>query len=153
IADVDDPTSGWIRFPIRNLEPGPHTFTVKAWDVFNNSATATLDFIVTDGHHLVIESFGNYPNPFRDNTTLFFTHNRSGDDLRAELYIQDVAGAVIKTFQFDLPDSDYRTDLVELSGTDFQKKAASGLYIARLIVRSLTNGSKNERVTKLFLVK
>lgn len=151
IADVDDPTSGWLRFPVKDLEPGRHTFTVKAWDLFNNAAAATVDFIVTDGERIVIESFGNYPNPFDALTTLFFTHNRSGDHLQAELSIHDMAGGLIRTFEFDLPDSGYRTELVELSGDDISKKAAPGIYIARLIVRSLTNGSKNEQVTKLFL--
>ena len=55
-----------------DLIPGKHKMIIKAWDVFNNSAEASIDFIVTDGEALVIESFGNYPNPFSNRTTLFF---------------------------------------------------------------------------------
>lgn len=153
IANVDDPTSGWIRYPIKGLAPGRHTLTVKAWDVFNNSAEASIEFIVTGSENLVIESFGNYPNPFRESTTLFFTHNRSGDDLQAQVFIQTLAGETVKSGEMMIPASDYRVNLLELSNTDgFDKKLSAGLYLARIIVRSLTNGSKNEQVTKLIVL-
>ena len=45
VADVDDPTSGSLVYPVRSLTPGRHSITVKAWDVFNNGAEATIDFI------------------------------------------------------------------------------------------------------------
>lgn len=151
VADLDDPTSGWVRFPVRGLSPGRHTFTVKVWDVFNNASAGKVNFIVTDGKELVIERFGNYPNPFSASTTLFFTHNRSGDHLQAEVHILDITGTVVQQYFSDLPNSGYYTVLAELSGEDFSKKAAPGIYVARLIVRSLTNGSKSEQVTKLFV--
>jgi len=34
---------------------------------------------------------------------------------------------------------------------DFWKNLKAGLYLARLVVRSVTNGSKNEQVTKLII--
>ena len=153
VANTDDPTSGWIKYPILDLAPGRHTLKVKTWDLFNNTAEATIDFIVTDGEALVIESFGNYPNPFHESTTVFFTHNRSGDDLQAQLYIQSITGEVIKSLDFTIPASDYKVDLMNLNPPDdFDKKLSAGLYLARLVVRSLTNGSKNEQVTKLIVL-
>lgn len=151
-ADLNTYKRGWVDYPLRNLTPGKHTITVKAWDTHNNPAQATVDFIV-GGEDLVIEIFGNYPNPFRDKTTLFFQHNRSGDDLQAQLFIYDMAGQQLKAYEFTVPESPYQVDLVEMDGlNDFGKKLPAGLYFARLAVRSLTNGSRNEKVTKLVAV-
>lgn len=152
VANEDDPTSGWLVYPVRSLPAGKHTITVKAWDVFNNGAEALIDFIVTDGQGLVIETFGNYPNPFSQNTTLFFTHNRSGDDLQAQVFIQKATGELVSNYQIELPESGYHVNIMELDVFGNDKKLSPGLYLARLIVRSLTNGSKNEQVTKLIIL-
>ena len=37
IADVDSYQSGSLSYPFRNLEPGLHTLSLKAWDVYNLS--------------------------------------------------------------------------------------------------------------------
>ncbi len=152
-SETDDFTAGWVYFPLEELTPGRHSITVKAWDTHNNPAQARIEFIVTDGNILVIETFANKPNPFEENTTLFFTHNRSGDDLQAILYVYSAAGLELKMFEFDIPGSPYQVDLHEINRlTDFGKKLSPGVYLARLAVRSLSNGSKSERVTKLIVV-
>ena len=121
--------------------------------MFNNTSKHTIEFTVTDGRNIVIETLGNYPNPFRDRSSFFFTHNRSGDDLQARLVIQRATGELIKSIDFTMPDSPYHVDLIEVNSGDFYgKKLPAGLYVARLIVRSLTNGSKYEQVTKLIIL-
>lgn len=151
-ADLDDFTRGTISFPLTNIAPGKHTIVVKAWDVYNNPVQASVDFTVTDGTNLTIESFGNYPNPFKTSTTLFFTHNRSGDDLQASLVLYDFTGRIIETREINIPQSGYQVELGSISwATDGEKKQPTGLYFARLTVRSLTNGSKNEQVAKLIM--
>lgn len=152
-AATDDHTTGWVHFPLTGLAPGRHRITVLAWDVFNNPAQATVDFIVSDGESIVIDDFSNYPNPFEDETNVYFTHNRPGDDLQAILYLITPAGQVIKTYEFDIPESAYRVDLLKIDAyADFGKNLPGGVYLARLAVRSVTNGSKSERVTKLIVV-
>ncbi|MEJ7645141.1 MAG: type IX secretion system sortase PorU [Chryseolinea sp.] len=152
-SQTDDFSRGWIHFPLEELVPGRHSITVKAWDTYNNPAQSTIEFLVTDGQVLLIESFGNAPNPFENETTIFFTHNRSGDDLQAILYLYSATGLELKTYQFDIPDSPYQVDLHEMNGfNDFGKKLPPGVYLARVAVRSLSNGSKSERVTKLIVV-
>jgi hypothetical protein len=151
-SEINDFTRGRIDFPLKNLAPGRHNLTLKAWDTFNNQGEATISFIVSDGSEIVIESFGNYPNPFNLETTLFFTHNRSGDDLEAYLSIYDVAGKELKTKQFSITASQYQVDLLKINAeNDFGENLKAGLYLARLVVRSLSNGSKSEQVTKLII--
>lgn len=153
ISDRDTHQRGSIRFPLLGLSPGPHTVTVKAWDVHNNPSTASLSFLVTDGQEIVIEAFGNYPNPFDESSTFFFTHNRSGDDLRAQLFIVNLAGKLIKSAEIPIANSGYHINLIEFNAFEESgEKLPPGLYLARLIVRSMSNGSKNEKVTKLIIL-
>lgn len=153
IGDIDTYKSGTIRFPILGLTPGPHTLTVRARDVHNNQSVASISFIVTNGEGLVIEEFGNFPNPFSDNTTFFFTHSHSGDDLKAQLFIFNHAGQLIRSAEISVPKSEYHVNLLELNTwEDSGKKLPPGLYLARVIVRSMTDGSKNEKVTKLIVL-
>ena len=152
IADINDYTRGTVTFPLKNLKAGRHTLTLKAWDTYNNPAQATIEFLVTETENLVIESFGNYPNPFQTSTKVTFTHNRSGDHLEGTLILYDVTGHILHSYQFSVPSSSYQVDLLELTqGVNFPKNQSGGLYFARLSVRSVTNGSKNEQVTKLIL--
>jgi hypothetical protein len=152
-SEKDDFTVGWIEYPLIDLSPGPHSLTVKAWDTYGNPAEATIQFIVTDGSALVIETLANFPNPFDSETSIYFTHNRSGDDLEGQLFLYSVAGQVLKTYDFEIPDTPYYVDLLQIHDlNDFGKKLPGGVYLARLAVRSLTNGAKSERVTKLIVL-
>src|SRR5690625_3936111 len=63
-AEEDDYTQGKVSYNMHDLEKGPHTLTFKAWDVYNNSSTAELQFVVTEEDNLKIEKVLNYPNPF-----------------------------------------------------------------------------------------
>jgi hypothetical protein len=151
-ADIDDYTWGTIRFNLNNLQPGKHTLNLRAWDTHNNPGQAKIDFYVTNGPALVIENFANYPNPFNTATNIFFTHNQSGSNLDAALAIYDYTGALLKSYDFQISESTYQVNLVELiRDGDFDKILKPGLYLARLVVRSLADGSKNERVTKLII--
>jgi hypothetical protein len=153
IAESNDFTKGWINYPLNNLSPGAHTITIKAWDTSNNGNETTVQFWVTDGEEIVIEQFGNYPNPLDDQTTFFFTHNRSGDELEIELHLFAVTGQQLKTYEMTEISSSYQVNFPKLDCVaEFGKKLPPGLYLARLGVRSLSNGSKCERVTKLIVV-
>lgn len=152
MADINTHTRGTVIFPLEDLSPGKHTLTLKAWDTYNNPAQATIEFTVTKSEDLVIHSFGNYPNPFQTSTKVTFTHNRSGDDLAGTLTLYDMTGRIIQTYDFNVPDSSYEVQLPDLvPGVNLPKNQGGGLYFARLSLRSLTNGSKNEQVTKLIL--
>ena len=50
-------------YPFSDLEEGPHTLELKAWDVHNNSAKATLDFVVVSRFEVFLDGLVNYPNP------------------------------------------------------------------------------------------
>jgi hypothetical protein len=145
--------NGSLSYPLDGLEKGKHILTLSASDSYNNRALASIDFVVTDGTDIQIEEFINYPNPFYENTILEFTHSRPGEDLEAILSIYDLTGKIILNQQFEVFASQYRVTLSEWDGkaTD-GSKLARGVYVGKLSVRSLLDGSKNEQITKLIIL-
>lgn len=151
-ADTDDYKQGTIDFKLNDLKPGKHTIALSAWDTYNNPTQTKIDFTVSDGSGLVIEEFANYPNPFNQSTQLYFTHNQAGATLEASLILYDHTGRIVSTFDFSIPESTYQVNLIKLTrDDDLVKNLKAGLYLARLMVRSLADSSKNERLTKLII--
>jgi hypothetical protein len=153
IADENTYGKGWVSYPLYGLDPGKHSFTVKAWDTSNNPGQTRVDFVVSEQGSFEIESFGNFPNPFLSTTTLFFTHNRSGDDLEAQITILSATGLEVQNLSVLKLSSPYEVEIpIEDPETTSGKKLPPGVYFARLSVRSVTDGSKSERVAKLIVV-
>jgi hypothetical protein len=153
IADKDDFKSGSLTFPIDTLKKGSHTLSLTASDNYNNIGTSSIDFIVSDGNGIVIEQLINYPNPVFSKTNFQFTHSRPGEDLEASLVIYNLAGQVVLSQDYAIPESQYEVTLPEwnVEGSD-GIKLSHGLYIARLYVRSLVDGSNNEKNAKFILM-
>ncbi|KAA2245572.1 type IX secretion system sortase PorU [Chitinophaga agrisoli] len=134
-AALDDYRKGSIRFPFYNLAEGPHTLYIKAWDTYNNSSTATLQFVVTGSSTLDIPEVGNYPNPFHDQTRFFFTHNQQGEELQVTLQVFTVTGQLVKTKQETIKASGNRYDGMLWDGAAGSgAKVPPGIYIYRLTV-------------------
>jgi hypothetical protein len=153
ISGKDNYRNGTIIFPMDGLVPGKHSLEVRAWDVYNNPASAVIEFVVTRDDGLMIESLANYPNPFSDLTTIEFTHNRTGEDLEAFLEIYNPNGQRMKTSTYQVPSSQFRVTLDEWDGTNtFGTKLNNGIYLLRLTVRSLVDGSKNGLITKVIIL-
>lgn len=152
LADKNTYQKGIVRYPLIGLEKGNHQINVTASDSYGNNTTSSLRFNVIEGDHLFIEQFGNYPNPFSDNTSLVFTQSRPGEDLEADLSIYNLAGQVVLNQQFSIPYSQYKVTLTEWDGTQNGTKLYRGIYLAKLSVRSLSDGSKNEKIAKLILL-
>jgi len=153
MANVDTDKSGMILFPLDGLERGNHTITLTVSDSHNNSTTISVPFVVTDGSQIEIEQFMNYPNPFEGSTTLEFTHTRPGEDLEVWVSIVDLAGSKILEKHFEVLSSQYRVTLAEWDGRSASgTKLGRGIYVGKLSVRSLLDGSKNEQFTKLIVL-
>ncbi|HNR74018.1 MAG TPA: type IX secretion system sortase PorU [Cyclobacteriaceae bacterium] len=150
---ADSYQKGMLTYPLDGLEKGKHTLTLTASDTHNNTNTATVPFVVTDGTRIEIEEFLNYPNPFEQNTTLEFTHTRPGEDLEVFVSIIDMAGNKILEQHFEVLASQYRVTLTDWDGRSASgTKLGRGIYVGKLSVRSLLDGSKNEQFTKLIVL-
>ena len=100
-SNVDDYQNGKVSYPFRDLEPGLHTLSLKAWDVYNNSSTAEIQFVVHDKDRRISNSTNvlNYPNPLCDYTEFWFNHN-SSDVLDVSVQIFTVSGKLVRTIEW-----------------------------------------------------
>ncbi len=153
IASKDDFTRGMLVFPLESLSPGKHRIQLVARDVFNNTATAAVDFVVPQDQGLVIGKLLNYPNPFSNTTTIQFEHNRPGEDIVVSMAIVDITGQVVNTMNLEVFSSQFLVTLPEWDGTNsFGAKLNNGIYLLRLSVRSQVDGSKNEQLSKIIIL-
>nr|WP_321230806.1 type IX secretion system sortase PorU [uncultured Psychroserpens sp.] len=156
-ASVDDYTNGKLSYPFRDLEPGLHTLTFKAWDVYNNASSAQIEFNVRDkDEELVITNVLNYPNPFIDYTEFWFNHN-SSDVLDVSVQIFTVSGKIVRTLNGQTSGggkitSSLSKDIVWDGRDDFGDKIGKGVYVYKLKVRSNSLNKQVEKIEKLVIL-
>ena len=156
-TELDNYQKGIVSFPFRDLAPGLHTLTIKAWDVYNNSSTAEIQFIVYDkDQELVINNVLNYPNPFVNYTEFWFNHN-SSDPLDVSIQIFTVSGKLVRTLNGQtsgglITNSSLSRDIVWDGRDDFGDKIGKGVYIYKLTVRSPLLNKKVEKIEKLVIL-
>ena len=156
-TEVDDYQKGVVSFPFRNLAPGLHTLTLKAWDVYNNSSIAEIQFIVFDkDESLVINNVLNYPNPFVNYTEFWFNHNSSAP-LNVSVQVFSVSGKLVRTLNGQttgggVSTSSLSRDIVWDGRDDFGDKIGKGVYIYKLTVQSDLLNKKVEKIEKLVIL-
>lgn len=151
-SDANNYQRGKVNYPIDNLKPGGHQLTLRATDTFGNSSFTSISFYVSDQSGIQIEQLINYPNPVTTYTTFHFKHNRSGEDLEAMVIIYDMMGQPMVSSTYQINGSSYQVDLPEWDTTAASgTKLSGGLYLLKLSVRSLLDGSKNEKITKVII--
>ncbi len=134
-AQQNDFTHGEVRYPMANLSEGKHTLTFKAWDVYNNSNSATTEFYVVNDVNLSVNHLLNYPNPFFNTTTFHFDHNKAGQQLNVQIQIINVSGQVVKNLQTNFEQAPSHFEHLTWDGRDdYGDKIGRGVYIYRLRV-------------------
>jgi hypothetical protein len=156
-ANVDDYTNGVVSYAFRDLEPGPHTLTLKAWDVYNNSSIAEIQFVVYDkDEELVINNVLNYPNPFVNYTEFWFNHN-SAEPLDISVQIFTISGKLVRTLNGQTSGgskskSTLSKDIIWDGRDDFGEKIGKGTYVYKLKVRSNRLNKQVEKIQKLVIL-
>lgn len=156
-TEVDDYKKGVLSYPFRDLEPGLHTLTLKVWDVYNNSSTSEIQFIVYDeDEELVINNVLNYPNPFINYTEFWFNHN-SSVSLDVSIQIFTVSGKLIRTLNGQtssgtITTSSLSRDIIWDGRDDYGDKIGKGVYVYKLKVFSPLLGKKVEKIEKLVIL-
>ncbi len=152
-ADIDDFRKGTVDYKLFNLSAGNHTAKLKTWDIYNNSAQKSIEFVVMENNELIIRHLLNYPNPFTTNTKFFFEHNKPGIDLDILLQIYTVSGKVVKNIHIQMNTEGFRSDPIAWNGLDdYGKPVARGVYIYSLKIRT-PNGKIAQQTEKLLILK
>ena len=150
---LDDFTSGTLRFPLRNLAPGLHTITFKAWDVYNNLITAEIQFVVVGDETITLTNVLNYPNPFVNYTEFWFTHNRPFEPLDVQVQVMTITGKVVWTKNQIIATEGFLSKEITWDGKDdFGDKIGKGVYIYKLTVKSSLTDKMTEKFEKLVIL-
>ncbi len=137
VYEKDSYRSGTVRYPYNDLPPGDQVVKVKVWDIFNNSAIATLHFKVVESLEMFLDEVYNYPNPFIDYTYFNIEHNRPGHDLEIVVRIYDMKGNLVTVVEDSQYASGNRLNPIYWSGNGRGGATIEGgLYVYRVLVRT-----------------
>ena len=151
---LNDFTNGKVNYKLRDLEVGPHTLKIKAWDTYNNSSELTLNFVVVSDTVLKLENVLNYPNPFVNYTEFWFNHNKPNENLEVQVQIFTVSGKLIKTINQNIPNAETLVRSIIWNGLDdFGNKIGKGVYIYKLKVKSKESNLVSEKYEKLVILQ
>ena len=143
--DIDDYRSGSVTIPIENIPVGKHTFTVKAWDMNDNSSAKTIELYVIDN---ILYKVANYPNPFSDKTS-FVLSSSLPDGAKVLIEIYNMMGQKVVQLEDDVC---YGTT-IEWNGTNFAgAKLGAGVYPYRVTVTD-DEGVKRSVMQKLIITQ
>lgn len=152
-TELDDYTQGTVNYKLRDLEEGLHTLTFKAWDVYNNSSTAEIQFRVTGDDELKITRVLNYPNPFNNYTEFWFNHNRPFEPLEVQVQVFTVSGKIVWTKNQTITTDGFLAREITWNGKDdFGDAIGKGVYVYKLTVKSTLTNKKVEKFEKLVIL-
>lgn len=152
-TELDDYTKGRVYFPYRNLAPGLHTITFKAWDVYNNPITAEIQFVVVGDESIALEHVLNYPNPFVSYTEFWFSHNRPFEPLEVQVQVMTITGKIVWTKNQTVTTDGFLSREITWDGKDdFGDRIGKGVYVYKLTVKSTLSNKKAEKIEKLVIL-
>lgn len=152
-TDLDSYKSGKINYSLAGLDQGLHQLSIKAWDVYNNSSTAEVLFIVADDEYSAIENLINYPNPFSYETYIQFEHWLNNSSLEVEIQIFSFSGQLLKTISKVVSISASKSEPIRWEGdSDKGEKLSGGVYIYRLKIKT-PDGQVFEEKQKLVILR
>jgi hypothetical protein len=124
--------SGTLEYDFSEIALGKHTLRLKAWDTYNNSSEAEIEFNVSSSDVLQVTNVYNYPNPFRDNTAFTFQHNYP-NSVNVKIKIYTVAGRLIK--EIENKEINDKFVVINWTGKDEDGETlGNGVYIYKLTV-------------------
>ena len=133
-ADINNFTSGLVSFPFKNLTPGKHKITLKAWDVANNSSEQIIEFEVTGDFY--ISQVLNTPNPVVDNTYFSFEHNQPDANLNVMVEIFDQLGRRIDLINTEVGSSGTKSNPIRWNFNETGTVPLNGIYIYRITAQN-----------------
>jgi hypothetical protein len=144
---------GITIFP--ELAQGSHQLQVVTEDVNGNKKNSDFELVVAEGFDIIV--YGNYPNPFVDQTIFSYFVNLNDDLDEFEIRIYTVSGRLIRRLDSDInndpmdPDGGARrkgyNELI-WDGTDNDgNEVANGVYFA--VLRGTYEGKTVEKILKV----
>ncbi|MCL2414675.1 MAG: type IX secretion system sortase PorU [Bacteroidales bacterium] len=151
----DGKVHGRLEFPMFDLSPGRYHLRLRVSNVFNVSADTTLEFVVVGSENQIIGTLYNYPNPIRDFTQFYFTHNAPRRVTHWEIDFFDMSGRWVTRINPRIPPQESPSAngfAIITEKLDLGNSLGQGMYLYRLRV-VFEDGSTAYRTEKLVVGK
>ncbi len=141
--DIVDSRRGSVAYTLQGLAPGHHSVTVKAWNIFGVSNSATVPFVVHSTDTLTLSTLSASPNPSSTRMVLSLRVNSPASVVSAELGIYNSRG---QTAYRCTPTVSAEGFIVGPVVWDVST-VPPGLYLARIVLTD-TDGETHQATTK-----
>lgn len=138
--------AGTVSYKLSEMAEGQHKIRFRAWDLLNNSNSATLQFEVVKGYDPQIFSVMTYPNPVSRHGTVHVAieHDKPDMALETEVNVYDFSGRQIWTHkQSGTQDVEWQVG---------NMNTECGVYFYNVIIRT-TDGSYARKTGKIIVIQ
>jgi hypothetical protein len=151
VASEEASSRGSLAFELPLLPAGKHNLVVNAWDLNDNQATTTLSFLVRRDKGIEISKLRVVPNPVQNLADIRIEHSRPADNIIGSAQIVDYQGKVIVNQDFSGEITGGTINLSDFIQTGYKFKP--GIYVLRISLRSLSDGSLAEESQKFIILQ
>ena len=151
--ETDSCSSGSIAYPFLNLEPGFHSLSVKAWNVYNVSSEKEIFFWVSDQQIPSLQQVKNIPNPLRTDTKFVFSSANVTGDVDVQILIYSFTGQLVKTISKKIFETAGEVQVIPWDGSgDSGMYLSNGIYPYRIVLKG-SNGNFAQAFQKVLIMR
>ena len=153
VSSGGDYTSGRIAFPLASLPAGEHTLLLRAWDLLNNSSTATVNFTVVPDLAPDFVELAVTPNPVHrgEAVTFILTHDRPQSEITVTIELFDFQGRILwSNTENAVCDGTIYTYAWDVTASGGQP-IPTGVYLYRAKISS-AGGSEQTKTQKIVIL-
>lgn len=147
--DVADHCRGYVLYGLEDVAPGHHSLTLRAWNIYNVSASATIDFVVRSQDTVLLGDFYAAPNPAGSSTQLVLQCNNTAKIASVVITIFDATGHPCATLY---PTTVTHSNTIGPSAWQIPSSLTNGIYFARAIV-VYNNGDSHIKTAKIIVTR
>lgn len=124
---------GRVSYKMPEMAEGAHRMTFRAWDMFNNSSTAALNFHVVKGMAPTLYQVLAYPNPVSASGVLHFQidYDQPHEVIMTEIRVYNLSGQLITEFA--------QTGANGIQWDLSQMNILAGMYIYQVKIKTLNS--------------
>ena len=124
---------GQVSYKMAEQSEGAHTLTFRAWDLYNNSSTASLTFHVVKGLDPNIYSVTTYPNPVASNGVMNvdIQYDQPDEVVETTVYLYDISGKLMH--------SHIQRGVAGITWNMSQVASKPGVYIYQVKIKTATS--------------
>ena len=126
--------TGQVSYKMSEQSEGMHSLKFRAWDLYNNSSTATLNFQVVKGLDPHIYSVTTYPNPVAstDVMNVVIQYDQPDEITETTVYLYDISGKLMHAH--------VQNGVEGIVFNMSQVASKPGIYIYQVKIKTATSG-------------